>query len=150
MTGTTDWVFDDARFGLKDGPDEVFLGFLARMVHPAVKSDTQRAEEVVAGLNRLLAPDGWMLKPFKQISGRPVYAPARTGTGDGVAVSFAREIATRVDAEYISQQLTRMEGAVDTDRSSRSALRKNSSRPSVRRSSTNAKKNTRRRTTYQR
>ena len=56
-----------------------------------------------------------MLKRQEQISGRPVYAPARTGTGIWPAVSFAHEAAARIDTEYISQQVTRMEGAVDTE-----------------------------------
>ena len=110
-----DWVFDDPRFRLASGPDEVLLGFLAQVVHPVVQPDTGRAAEVVSALNGLLAPDGWMLKPHRQMSGRPVYAPARTGTGDTAAVSFAHETAARIDAEHISQQVTRMEGAVDTE-----------------------------------
>ncbi len=109
------WVFSDPRFQLASGPDEVLLGFLAQMVHPVVQSDPQRAQQIVDELNRLLAPDGWMLKPHKQMSGRPVYAPARTGTGGSPSVAFAHEVATRIDAEHISQQITRMEGAVDTD-----------------------------------
>jgi hypothetical protein len=109
-----DWVFHDSRFRLASGPDEVLLGFLAQMVHPVVQSDTERTKEIVAGLNSLLAPDGWLLKPHKQMSGRPVYAPARTGT-DAPAVAFAHEVTARVDAEHLSQQVTRMEGAVDSD-----------------------------------
>jgi hypothetical protein len=110
-----DWVFHDRRFKLASGPDEVLLGFLAQMVHPVVQSDTPRATAIVADLNDLLAPDGWMLREHKQMSGRPVYAPARTGAGSSTAVAFAHEVATRIDAEYISQQVTRMEGAIDTD-----------------------------------
>jgi hypothetical protein len=110
-----DWVFSDSRFELSNGPDEVLLGFLAQMVHPVVQPDAERAQEIVDELNRLLAPDGWMLTPHKQMSGRPVYAPARTGTGRSPAIGFAHEIAARIDAEHISQQITRMEGAVDTD-----------------------------------
>jgi hypothetical protein len=49
------------------------------------------------------------------MSGRPVYAPARTGSAAAAAVSFAHEAAVRIDTEYISQQVTRMEGAVDTE-----------------------------------
>jgi hypothetical protein len=109
-----DWVFSDSRFQLASGPDEVLLSFLAQVVHPLVQPSAERSAEVVAELNRLLAPDGWMLKPHKQMSGRPVYAPARTGTGAGAAVGFAHEVATRIDAAHISQQVTRMEGAVDT------------------------------------
>jgi AbiJ N-terminal domain 3/Abortive infection C-terminus len=110
-----DWVFHDSRLQLASGPDEVLLGFLAQMVHPVVQPDAERAAKIVADLNELLAPDGWMLKEHKQMSGRPVYAPARIGTGAGTAVGFAHEAAARIDAGYISQQVTRMEGAIDTD-----------------------------------
>ena len=110
-----DWVFDDPRFQLANGPDEVLLGFLAQMVHPVVQPDTKRAEKIVTDLNGLLAPDGWMLRPHKQISRRPVYAPARAAGGGGTGVTFAHEIATRIGAEYISRQVTRMEGAVDAE-----------------------------------
>jgi AbiJ-like protein/abortive infection Abi-like protein len=110
-----DWVFSDSRFRLASGPDELLLGFLAQMVHPIVQPDAQRAKEIVEELNALLAPDGWMLKPHKQLSGRPVYAPARTGTGANPSLTSAHEIATRIDAEHISQQITRMEGAIETD-----------------------------------
>jgi hypothetical protein len=109
-----DWVFHDSRFELGSGPDEVLLGFLAQMVHPVVQPDSERASDIVDGLNALLAPDGWVLKPHKQLSGRPIYAPARAGT-DAAAVAFAHEVAARVDAVHLSQQVTRMEGAVDSD-----------------------------------
>ncbi len=104
-------MFDDPRFRLASGPNEVLLGFLAQMAHPVVQPDTGIATRIVADLNRLLAPDGWMLKPYKHLSGRPVYGPARTDTGGMAAVSFAHQAATRIDTEYVSQQVTRMEGA---------------------------------------
>jgi hypothetical protein len=109
------WVFSDPRFELASGPDEVLLGFLAQMVHPVVQPDAERGQEIVNELNRLLAPDGWVLKPYRQMSGRPVYGAARTGTGPSPAIDFAHEVATRIEAEHISQQITRMEGAVDAD-----------------------------------
>jgi hypothetical protein len=110
-----DWVFSDPRFRLGSGPDEVLLGFLAQMVHPVVQPDTDRSAEIVADLNRFLASDGWMLKAQTKLSGRPVYAPARTAADTMAAIDFAHETAARLDAEHISQQVTRMEGAVDTD-----------------------------------
>jgi hypothetical protein len=109
-----DWVLSDERFALASGPDEVLLGFLAQRVHPIVERDTERAARIVVELNRLLAPDGWMLKPQTHMSGRPVYAPARV-EGITPAVATAHQVATRIDAEYLSQMVTRMEGAVDTD-----------------------------------
>ena len=133
-----DWVFADSRFQLASGADELLLGFLAQMVHPVVQPDAERSAEIVSELNRLLAPDGWMFKEHKQMSGRPVYAPTRTGTGGSAAIEFAHEVATRVDAEYISRQVTRMEGAVDPTPTSRSGRPKSSSRASVRPSSTSA------------
>lgn len=110
-----DWVFDDPRFKLAHGPDEVLLGFLAQFVHPVVQPDAKQAADLVSELNQLLAPDGWSLREHRQISGRPVYAPARIGTVAAAAVSFAHATAVRIDAEYISQQVTRMEGAVETE-----------------------------------
>jgi hypothetical protein len=110
-----DWVFDDHRFQLASGPDEMLLGFLAQVVHPVVQPNVERAAEIVSALDSFLAVDGWTLKQSKEMSGRPVYAPARTGTGGVVALSFAHEVAIRIDAAYIARQVTRMEGAVDTD-----------------------------------
>jgi hypothetical protein len=80
------WVFYDERFRLADGPDEVLLGFLAQRVHPLVERNTERAAQIVGELNELLRPDGWMLKGQSDISGRPVYAPARI---DGVTPASA-------------------------------------------------------------
>jgi hypothetical protein len=110
-----DWVFSDPRFDLATGPDEMLLGFLAQVVHPIVHPDADRARQVVEGLNGLLARDGWLLKPMGSLSGRPIYAPARVDAGANPAVAFAREVATQLDAEHISQQITRMEGAVGAD-----------------------------------
>ena len=73
-----DWVFEDSRLGLSDGPDEVLLAFLARTVHPEVAADVEEATKQVEELNRLLAPDGWSLRPHGGfLSGRPIYAPVR-------------------------------------------------------------------------
>jgi hypothetical protein len=109
-----DWVFDDPRFQLASGPDEVLLGFLAQVVHPVVQPSAERAAVVAAELNALLSTDGWELRPGKAMSGRPVYTPARTGTGV-LAVSFAHDVAARIDTAYITRLVTRMEGAVDTE-----------------------------------
>lgn len=77
------WVFDDPRFQLADGPDQMLLDFLARMAHPLVQPDTEQATKLIARLNSLLAPDGWELRTDGFISGRPVYAAARTPGGLG-------------------------------------------------------------------
>jgi AbiJ-like protein len=82
--------------GLSGGPDGVLLRFLAQRVHPIVERDIERAAKIVAHLNRLLHPDGWMLKAQSYISGRPVYAAARI---DRVTptVDAAHAVAPRLD-----------------------------------------------------
>ncbi|MFD8440640.1 Shedu anti-phage system protein SduA domain-containing protein [Streptomyces microflavus] len=70
-----DWIFEDARLELSDGPDEVLLAFLARTVHPEVAADVEEAAKQVEALNRLLAPDGWGLRALSFLSGRPIYTP---------------------------------------------------------------------------
>jgi hypothetical protein len=78
-----DWVFEDPRFRLTDGPDHVLLAFLCQMAHPLVRPDTEQAVRLVTRLNSLLTPDGWELRTNGFISGRPVYAPVRTADGPG-------------------------------------------------------------------
>jgi AbiJ N-terminal domain 3 len=78
-----DWVFDDPRFQLGDGPDQVLLDFLARMAHPLVQPDTDHAAQLVTSLNGLLTPDGWELRTGGFISGRPVYSASRIASGPG-------------------------------------------------------------------
>lgn len=72
-----DWIFEDSRLELSDGPDEVLLAFLARTVHPEVAADVEAALKQVEELNRLLAPDGWGLRSYEFLSGRPIYTPVR-------------------------------------------------------------------------
>lgn len=72
-----DWVFEDRRFALADGPDEVLLRFLAEMIHPAVRTDSNEIERLLALINDTLAPDGYRLSPARTVSGYPVYEPRR-------------------------------------------------------------------------
>ncbi|WNI20221.1 Shedu anti-phage system protein SduA domain-containing protein [Actinacidiphila sp. ITFR-21] len=72
-----DWIFEDPRLELRDGPDKVLLDFLARTVHPEVAADVGEAMKQVEELNRLLAPDGWSLRPHDSLSGRPIYTAVR-------------------------------------------------------------------------
>ncbi|MGW0648769.1 Shedu anti-phage system protein SduA domain-containing protein [Streptomyces umbrinus] len=73
-----DWLFEDPRFRLVDGPDEVLLSFLTRLVHPEVQPDVDQSSQRVEELNRFLGPDGWTLRPFDFLSGRPLYTPVPT------------------------------------------------------------------------
>lgn len=108
------WVFSDERLQLKDGPDEAFVQFLAETVHPMVREDRRQASEIVAVLNKVLAPDGWELAEEKTISGRPIYGPRRLTTSQH-AVSSAKAVAEKVDADYVHRQINRMTSAMERD-----------------------------------
>jgi hypothetical protein len=68
-----DWVYDDGRFELMSGPDEVFLDFLCEVVHPVVRKDQDEGDRLVHLGNEYLAYEGWKLVPGKLIAGRPIY-----------------------------------------------------------------------------
>ncbi len=74
-----DWVFYDPRFNLLRAPDNEFLRFLCETVHPVVRPGTDEARELVVAYNRELDADGWSLVEARQISGRPIFAPQKTG-----------------------------------------------------------------------
>lgn len=90
------WVFEDPRFQLSDGPDEVLLNFLAEMVHPAVRPDREQAKSIVGMLNELLVPDGWRLTERSTISGRSIYGPQRI-TNSQHAIKAAKVVAEAID-----------------------------------------------------
>lgn len=72
-----DWIFDDERFGLRSGPDELFVLFLSQMLHPLVRPDADEGKQLLADFNQMLEGDDWELIEVGQLSGRPVYEGRR-------------------------------------------------------------------------
>lgn len=68
------WVFEDERFQLKHGTDEVYLRFICEIFHPAVRYEKGYWEEFLSEINKLLQFDGYELYPAKKISNRDVYS----------------------------------------------------------------------------
>lgn len=110
-----DWIFDDTRFELQRGSDEILLRFLCELVHPVVRSDRAEVEQLVAMFNKHLRADGWELYPATFISERPVYAPRRLVEIEPPAISAALDAASTLDSEYIQQQITRMQISMTAD-----------------------------------
>jgi len=75
-----DWIFEDERFGLTDS-DEALLGFLAEMLHPAVRTDQTEVEQLHEFLNQTLIHDGYEIVQVDAISGAPVFGSRRIGAG---------------------------------------------------------------------
>ena len=67
------WIFEDDRFELLNGDDEVLLKFLCAVFHPAVRTESGYWKEFLGEVNGLLQNDGYELYPESKISGRDVY-----------------------------------------------------------------------------
>jgi hypothetical protein len=72
-----DWIFDDERFGLRSGPDELFVLFLSQMLHPLVRPGADETKQLLVDFNQMLEGDDWELIEVGQLSGRPVYEGRR-------------------------------------------------------------------------
>lgn len=67
------WVFEDDRFGLKNGSDEIYLRFICEIFHPAVRDEKGPWKDFFDEVNKLLINDGYELYPFERISNREKY-----------------------------------------------------------------------------
>ena len=67
------WVFEDERFGLKNGSDEVFLRFICEIFHPFVRDEKKQWLLFLEKVNKLIKEDGYELYIKEYISGRNVY-----------------------------------------------------------------------------
>ena len=109
------WIFSDARFGLMNCHDEIFLRFLCEMVHPVVRSDADEVFKIVTMFNRHLAKDGWNIFEAETISARPVFE-ARRSAHSGLAVANqVKVLAEKVDSTFIDKQIASTTEAVKKD-----------------------------------
>lgn len=110
-----DWVYDDPRFGIQNGPDAMFLRFLCETVHPVVRPDKDDAIRLVAQYNDQLRQDGWELVEEERIAGRPRFVARKAGLAGGRSVSRARTVADALDAGWMQKEIERLEMAVESD-----------------------------------
>ncbi len=109
------WLFYDSRFRFMDGDDETFLRFLCETIHPVVRPDVTEAERICQLYNSYLKNDGYELAEKARISGKPVFVGRYIGVANAPGVDAAREVLSGTDAGYVTQQITRMEAAVNQD-----------------------------------
>jgi hypothetical protein len=72
-----DWVFDDERFDLRSGTDELFIEFLCQMLHPLVQPNGEEVRSLLMDFNEFLAADDWEIVEVSQVSERPVFEGRR-------------------------------------------------------------------------
>lgn len=109
------WIFEDKRFDLVDGPADRFLSFLAEMVHPVVRPDRNQALDMVRAFNDQLRSEGWMLVEVEKIAGRPRFVAQAISELGGRSVMRARSVADALDAAWMKKEIERVENAVDHD-----------------------------------
>ena len=68
------WIFDDEKFHLIDGTDNVFLDFLCEVFHPEVRDENKEWKKYFEKINSLLREDGYELVASSKISGRDVFS----------------------------------------------------------------------------
>jgi len=110
-----DWVFYDSRFNLMNGDDDLFMAFLCETIHPVVRSDPAEAKRLCQLYNEYLRNDGFQVVEKTRMSGRPIYSGRFVGVGIIPAISAAKATLGGTDLGYLSQQITRMETAVEND-----------------------------------
>lgn len=108
------WIFSDERFNLLQCDDEIFLRFLCETIHPVVRPNHQEVQQLLQHYNELLAKDGFEIVERTKIADKPVYSARRKFSGVPPSVQVAKQ-SSLFDAEYLSQQITRLELAVPHD-----------------------------------
>lgn len=68
------WVFEDERFSLLTGDDEILLRFLSEVFHPEVRYEKGYWRELFKEINALLRNDGYELFSAEKLSGRDVFS----------------------------------------------------------------------------
>lgn len=107
------WVFEDERFELNPGEDEIFLKFLCETINPEVRSNVDESERICQLYNQFLKKDGFQIVEEKRISGKPVFVGKFVGALVTPGLNSVKKTININD--YIHQQIKRMEKAVYND-----------------------------------
>jgi len=108
------WVLFDPRINLLDCDDAVFLQFLCETIHPVVRNNSTEVAQLVQLYNEYLTADGYQIIEKTKISDRPVFAGVKRPATNASLKKKYQEIMKKLSAEYVTQQITTMEGAIDT------------------------------------
>lgn len=109
------WVFSDTRFNLLHGEDEMFLRFLCETIHPVVRTNQEEIERLRQSYNLLLQNNGYEIIPKTKMGGRSIYAARQIALSTDLHVDSLRKKFDGTDANYVLQQITRMETSVEND-----------------------------------
>ena len=102
------WVFEDDRFELLNGEDEVLLNFLCSVFHPAVRYENGYWKEFLDEINGLLRNDGYELYPESKISGRDVYGWRKYDPeASALFIPFSKRHEQDIKSRHLTQRISR-------------------------------------------
>lgn len=102
------WVFEDERFGLLVGEDDVLLSFLCSVFHPAVRYENGYWKEFLDEINELLRNDGYELYPESKISERDVYGWRKYDTSESALfIPFSMRHEKEIKLRHLTQSINR-------------------------------------------
>ena len=102
------WVFEDERFELLNGEDEVLLNFLCSVFHPAVRYENGYWKEFLDEINGLLRNDGYELYPESKISGRDVYGWRKYDPeASALFIPFSMRHEKDIKSRHLTQSISR-------------------------------------------
>ncbi len=104
-----DWIFNDERFKLQDGRDEILLQFLCEMLHPEVIQNQSDATKIVTLINNHVGNDGWELYEKESISMCPVWGYRRTTTARNNHLQEVKQSFIDLNSNYLQQQIDEMQ-----------------------------------------
>lgn len=110
-----DWVYDDSRFNLLHGPTDTFLRFLCEIVHPVVRPDQDESRKLVRYFNDQLQLEGWQIVEEGEIAGRPCFVARHIRSESSQLVSRAHLVATALDADWMKNEIRRLQEAIEHD-----------------------------------
>lgn len=110
-----DWVYDDSRFDLLNGPTSTFLRFLCEVVHPAVRPDQDESRQLVRHFNDQLQLEGWQIVEEGKIAGRPCFVAQQLQPESNQLISRAHSVATALDAVWMRNEVERLQEAIEHD-----------------------------------
>lgn len=108
-----DWVFYDRRLDLLNCSDVGFLQFLSEMIHPLVRGDSEEVNKLLQVFNDNLRHDGFEIVEKTRISNKPVYCGRSIFSEFNSIKANSQILAKKFNAEYVTQQITSMEAAIE-------------------------------------
>ena len=108
-----DWVFNDSRLNLLNCNDADFLHFLSEMIHPIIRADSTEVNKLLQIFNDNLQNDGFEIVEKAKISSKPIFSGRKIITGFTSIKANNNVLFQKLNADYVSQQITLMESAID-------------------------------------